>query len=464
MINHACPLIVLDDESDELWAVTQGLGNCGFPAISHLIDAGKLERTPSEKYAGIRFFFTDLHVLGGGAIKLEAHVSALAKFIQQLIDPTCYVLVFWSKFQDEVESAKQMLNKYLPREYLPFAYETLAKEDAKHAADKDQSVSEPAREDLRCQISEVVNRYPQLKAIMNWESLVSKAAVETTNRLISTISTITDEGACSFADPANVRAVLARMAQEALGGPHAPDAPTKGLTIALLPILQDLMERAKNGGVDELQEFLAITDDATISLPHASLSSLLNDFFVHAEGQNISALERGAVIRLAEAYLNGHDGLSRDISVQPGDWKDSVGREFVLNWGQKSPSDLDDIRAWLDTKDVYAVELSADCDHAQNKSRSQRFLFAFFVSSARLTNFFSKKKTAWANGAIYATPEITLGGVRGKLLISCRIFFARPHGNAVLGRAVTRLRKDVIDEVSHHYVTHMRRPGAIAFS
>ena len=466
MINHACPLIVLDDERDELWAVTQGLGTCGLPAIPHLIDAGKLVREPPEKYAGVRFLFTDLHVLGGGATKLEQHVAALAKFIQTLMKPTCYVLIFWSKYQDEVVDAQKLLSKYLPTEYAPFAYETLAKEDAKNAADQDENVAGPASVDLCRQIKEIVDRYPQLKAIMNWEASVSKAAVETTNRLVASISKKTKDGECSFTDHASVRAVLARMAQEALGLPHAPNAPTKGLTLALIPILQDLLERTNDAGSKELRSFLSIADESPITLPHAGLNSLLNDFFIHAESADVPALDRGSVIRLSDEYLTNAEGFSRDIGLSDiaGDWKESICREFVSNWKEKVAADRDNIKKTLATNSVYAVELSADCDYAQNKQRTQRFMLALFVPSEQVRpTFYSKSKDSWANESIYSTPEITLGSICGRLLISCRVFIAKPHGIAVEGEAVTRLRKDVIDEISHVYTSHMRRPGKIAF-
>ena len=200
-------------------------------------------------------------------------------------------------------------------------------------------------------------------------------------------------------------------------------------------------------------------------MPHADLKPLLNDFFIHSEDDGSGPLDRGAVVRFDTGYLE--QGLLQDVGLmdEAGDWREAVCREFYSGW--KTDKDKEagkQAKQALQAENVYAVELSAVCDHAQNKQRTQRFLFALFVPSAvGNTPFFHIKKGTVAHDAIYVTPEITLNAVSGRLLISCRVFLAKPYKSAVAGTCVTRLRKDVVDELAHHYATHMRRPGKIAF-
>jgi hypothetical protein len=460
MIEQACPVVVLDDQREELWQVAHGLGLCGLPVMPHLVREGRLEKAPVEPYSGVRLLFTDLHLLGSTQGKPEQYVSALIKFLQILIRPSNYLIVFWSAYAHEAEEAWALLSARVPQGYLPMSYEWLPKELASNACHEDEAVSAPARAELEAKVRAVIDKVPQLKALMNWEGAVSKAAASTTNELLRTLVM----GKASIKHPDQVRAVLVRMTQEAMGYPYAPSDAARGLTQALLPMVQDTLERgtASRGQV-ELAEFLAIGDEKPVDLPTNELLPYLNNFFVHAEGDVVDPLDRGAVVRFEPAYLAGADGFTRDVGLMddPGDWREAVCREFFIGWNsKKGDAAAVNAKAELREASVYAVELSAVCDHAQDKQRSQRFLFAIFVPPKQ-TNFLNKRKTA--NEAIYVTPEITLDGVVGNLLVSCRVFLSRPYRQMVAGVAVTRLRKDVVDELSHLYATHMRRPGKIAF-
>ncbi len=457
MIEQACPVIVLDDDRGELWNVSHGLGFCGFPVMPHLVRAGKLERTPDSPYSGVRLLFTDLHLLGPAQSKPEQYIGALISFIKKLVKPSAYVIVFWSNYVNEAEDAWKILSSRIDASIRPLAYRALSKDLAKAACDDDESVSAPAREELRKSLKDVVSSFPHLQALMTWEASVSKAASETTCDLLRLLP----KGGASLDNPDHVRAVLARMAQEALGYPYGPTAAVKGLTQALLPIVQDWLERRALHEKD-LTNFLSIRDDKKIELPTTQLSALLNDFFIHAEGDVTGPFDRGAVVRFEDAYLEAPDGFARDVgpsSTEP-DWREVVCGEFCINW--RTIKDLEagqNAKKSLKPELVFAVELSAICDHAQDKPRTQRFLLGVFIPTD--TKGFTGKQLA--NEAIYTTPEITIGGINGRLLVSCRVFLTRPYRQMFAGIAVTRLRKDVVDELSHHYATHMRRPGKIAF-
>lgn len=462
MIHQSCPVLVLDDERDELWQVSHGLALCGLPVMSHHVRGGQLEYVPEIPHAGVRLLFTDLHLLGSTQSKPEQYVAALISFIKKLVQPTTYVVVFWSNYEEEAAEAWNLLRQRAPAALQPFAYRSLPKELAKRACDNDEDIAKEARAALRKRVEEVLDEFPQLQAMMNWETSVSQAAATTTNQLVRVLA----KGNAPVGKSENVRAVFARMAQEAVGYPYAAAASTRGLLQALNPILLDCLERSGVPAHEHLARFLAISDDKQISLPDKSLVPFLNDFFIHAEGDVKDALDRGAVVRFSEEYLKSPEGLSRDIGLtdgKPGEWQEAVCREFHKTWRSASTTEAGSKakNALLPTS-VYGIELSAVCDHAQDKQRSQRFLFALFVPTASSGDFLDKNNRP-ANDAIYVTPEITVDNVTGRFLISCRVFIARPHRETVPGKPISRLRKDVVDELSHLYSTHLRRPGKIAF-
>jgi len=469
VIEHSCPVIVLDDVREELWQISHGLSVCGLPIMPHLIVGGRLERQPPNRHEGVRLLFTDLHVLGPTQSKPELYVSALVRFIQQLINPSTYLIVFWSAYPEEAERAWELLVSRLKtigaENLIPFGYRILDKAEIKNISDEDIEISAKATEDVNASIKAIFDDFPQLKSLMQWESCASRAASATSNELISKL----DKGGIPFTNCDAVKSTLKRMSQEALGLPHAPNAPTKGVYQALSPIAQDwLSHEAEKGALDE---FLDLNSKTSTPLPAViagkpKLATLLNDFFIHTEQSNVKPFERGALIRVSETFLNGeYFGLVHEIGLTENgnDWREAICVEFGFQFTQKSEADKNPCKSLISAKNIYVVELSADCDYAQDKARSHRFLLALFVPNPDLKNFYSKSKNLYANEAIYSTPEITLDGVEGKLLISCRVFISRPNKKTIPGNPVTRIRQEVLSEIAHHYATHMRRPGKIAF-
>lgn len=468
MIDHSCPVIVLDNDKQELWEISHGLAVCGLPIMPHLIINGQLERKPTKPYEGVRVLFTDLHVLDI-ANKPEQYVSALVNFIRQLINPSTYLIVFWSAYPGEADEAWSLLVSRLKtvkaEDLIPFAYRVLDKTEVKEISSDDEKVATKATENVKQSIAAIFNDFPQLQSFMHWESCASRAASATSNELIDKLN----RGGIPFTDNVAVKATLKRMSQEALGYPHAPNAPTKGVYQALIPIAQDwLNKEAEKGALDQ---FLALTGREKTPLPQEAegkpkLASLLNDFFIHSERDGLKSSERGVVIRLSEEFLTNKElGLIQEIGMSEtaGDWREAICVEFLLNFSRPATKEQEDIKSKVQAANVLVIELSADCDYAQDKPRSHRYLLSLFVSLTDLKLFYSTKKREAANESIFVTPEMTLGGVPGRLLVSCRVFLTRPYQGTVEGTAVTRMRQEVLSQIAHHYATHMRRPGTIAF-
>lgn len=469
MIDHSCPIIVIDDEKQELWEIAHGLGLCGLPIVPHLIVNGRLERNIASPCEGIRILFTDLHVLGPVHSKPEQYVSALVNIIRQLISPSTYLIVFWSAFPEEAEMAWGLLvarlNTMGAEGLVPFNYCVLDKTEVKNISDEDEAISLKATENVRKSIRDIFDKFPQLRSFMQWESSMSRAASATSNELIGKLN----DGGIEFTNCDAVRDTLKRMSQEALGFPHAYKTPTKGVFQALMPITQDWLNKESDKGV--LDQFLGLTDSVKIALPKGAvgcpnLASLLNDFFIHSEQSDLKISERGAVIQLAEDFLERKDtGLVHEIGLatQDGDWREAMCMEFAIGFSNLDESKKEEAKSKLNPSEIFAVELSADCDYAQDKARSLRFLLAIFVPATNIRQFYSETKKSCAHDAIYMTPDITIGGTVGRLLISCRVFLTRPYQRTLEGSTVTRIRQEVLSEIAHRYVTHVRRPGKIAF-
>lgn len=469
MINRACPAIVLDDKKEHLWAITHGLSVCGFPVMPHWVCDKQLEFSPAVPYQGVRLIFTDLHILGDDENKLETLVSALISFIKKLVAPSSYLLVFWSEYEHEADDAWVILEARMKdRELLPFGYRKISKTNVLQISDGDRDISKDAVSKVQREIHSILQDLPQLQALFNMEACISSASAKAVNGLVGAMQS----GRVGFLDTDNVRKVMQRMSQEALGSAHAPSKPASGFAQAMMPIFQDCWERIHEDQMPDVKSFLGTIKKGKIQLPE-SIPSRLNNYFIHAEGNVSSATERGALINMSEEYLcKVSGGFCSRIGLNgdtPGDWRESICSEFAVNWkGIRTQESGVATKSSLLPQYIYAVELSPECDHAQNKQRSQRFFVAIFVPNEQMNAFSKTDKDGIptfepANAAIYVTPEIFLRNVAGRLFVSCRQFISKPHNQSPPGECVSRLRKDSIEELAHHYASHLRRPGKICF-
>lgn len=469
MINRACPAIVLDDKKDHLSAITHGLSVCGFPVIPHWICEKQLEFSPSSPYQGVRLVFTDLHILGDDENKLETLVSALISFLKKLVAPSSYLLVFWSEYEQEADQAWAILEaRMVDKTLLPFGYKKISKTNVLQIAEEDRDASRAAVAAVQLEIQAILEDLPQLQAFLNLEACISSASAKAVNGLIQAMQS----GGIGFLDKDNVQKVMQRMSQEALGSAHAPAKPAVGFAQAMMPIFQDCWERIQEDQMSAVRSFLGTIKKRKIELP-GSIPSRLNNYFIHAEGNAFAPTERGALVNLSAEYLSKESGgfcsrigLNGDI---PGDWQESICSEFAIEWKNiRTNAKGVALKTSLSSQQIYAVELSPECDHAQNKQRSQRFFVAVFVPNDQIKAFSKVDKDdnptfVPANAAIYVTPEIFLRNIAGHLFISCRQFISKPHNQSPPGECISRLRKDSIEELAHHYASHLRRPGKIYF-
>jgi hypothetical protein len=122
---------------------------------------------------------------------------------------------------------------------------------------------------------------------------------------------------------------------------------------------------------------------------------------------------------------------------------------------------------------LHIVELGPECDHVQGKVSTHRYLLALLVPSALIGAFTggAKGKKApdsprYRNESVLDAGKVSLKTTapgEWHLLVSCRCFMALASQNAIQGQPSFRLRRALIEEVAHRYVTYARRPGVMRF-
>lgn len=458
MIPSYARVAALDDNPDHLQKIVLGLARAGFCAFPLLFDAGKFEPTLSRIFPGMRLVFTDIHMGATGyTSNSKTWASTIIMGLKTVVDTGPYGLIFWSEFPGEVDGVWAEISDRAEDAglVLPVCRGTIAKKDVLGVLEP--STEKFDAESLRDKIFKQLANFHTLKLAMAWDERVAEAAMRSTNRLyeLATKDVSHEKKDSQWCD------LLAYLAQEAVGKNQSIKTPTLALDNALLPLVEDQLFRQTTVSNDDdvsnnpiAKRLSSLSGNKKLELsPEIPAKTLNAHYLVDEATESSSTWERGMVTRLRKDFLSspkfvGLFGCNAD---------DLIDQEFAIGGSVD-----DEVKKQVT---LHVVELGAECDHVQDKVKSHRYLLALQVPSLQMSKFFNDKKNRPANDSIWDIGEISFGQSADSfhLLISCRRFMVLPSKVQVDGSCKFRLRKAVVEELSHHYVTYLRRPGAMRF-
>lgn len=446
-------IAAIDDDEDHLQKIAWGLGKAGFCPIAFRFEDGKLENPPDTPLAGIRLVFSDIHMIPGGANNEVLHASNIINCLKKIVGNGPYALIFWSRYPDEVDRMRQLIEARAPQLglTLPLGYGRIDKnsifnlEPAQGAGDD----FNPTR--LRELILEQVGQFHTLGAVSSWDERVATAAAHSTNQLFSLAGAEANR-------TETWEKLLAYLACEASGFEQTKANVRDALDAALLPLLEDQLTLIGREPGNNSQNFSGINRflDTQPKRPGAVDLDRLNSSYLIEEilpDSSWKMSDRGVVTQLKGGFINSGEFMRAFGLVD----KELILREFALN----SPLPTD---AEIQQMKLHLVEIGAECDHVQGKVSTHRYLLALLVPLS-LKNKCINKKGECKNASILDSGSLYLKAKDGvyHLLISCRCFMSLAPAQVVDGAASFRLRKDLMNEVVHNYTTHARRPGVMRF-
>jgi hypothetical protein len=463
MIPAYSRVVAIDDNEDHLQKIVWGLAKAGFCPIPFHLDDGRLENPPERPLPGIRLVFTDIHMVGGSMTQSTTHASNILNCLKRIISSGPYILVFWSQYPGDSEPIAALIRERAADYGItpPIGFGAIDK-NAVFKASETTTNDEFDPDELRELILQSVSKYKTLAVTTSWEDRVARGAARTTNRLFELVS--------SSAEPeADWEKLLAFLASEAVGKDNAFRAFTNALDAALLPLLEDqlyLIGSEPTLPPDDVAKLVALVGQPLVERPAAVAASNLNSSYLIEEiDSNSTAIRaspasRGMVSKLGASFINS----GPFIRAFDCDAKSLLRREFAT----RELDDADNSQVKL-----HIVELGPECDHVQGKISTQRYLLAVLVPSELLGAFTGGAKGGkipsspkFRNDSILDLGRIFLRGAPGKewhLLISTRCFMTLPARAIVDSVPQFRLRRALLEEVAHRYVTYTRRPGVMRF-
>ncbi len=172
-------VLVVDDVFDEAKPIIQALGKSGIGCIYHSGD--KIEDFPDKPFEGIRVVFLDLRLSVGGENHLV--LSKTVEVLRVLVKPeTMPLLVLcWTKHPDDVNKFSDMAIKDIPG-LKPGFIKGIPKPNKK--------VDDwPANfyNELIPKIEKIINNYPPVGILWDWEQVVHESVSMTTQTLAETV-------------------------------------------------------------------------------------------------------------------------------------------------------------------------------------------------------------------------------------------------------------------------------------
>lgn len=482
MIYSPVRAIAIDNNGLELVSIVNGLAAQGVPCSAHLYDVGDLiPAPPAGGYRHLRLAFVDVNLQDTAGLEIKNLASIITAVLKKAIATNCgpYSLIFWTSFQDKVDELRPEIIRQFEQQGVPapslithlgkadLIPLTNGKEAEQLVVGLREHFEKQAElgDKLGASIDAALRQSGAVSVASAWETMLSEAAADTLAELYAEAKDIPDVDAGSaFAD------LLATIAVEAIGHKNAREEPLAGLTEGLLELVLDNLRSASSSVVAEAvvkTELSARIKAGSSALPEKTVAQINRLFQVELfdGAQAVTRITRGLVLRPSEAFLQTA-GLGEGWGAFV--WREILHDPVRLNGADPRKQELVARKAEVAGKvRPLLIEVGADCDHAQRKPRSHRFLLAAEVPADCVVDFLASadasRRTPYVADAIEVLGPWPLAGTLASVAVCCKRFLSLQTDDIPVGcEAVMRFRSTMVNHLLHRYSTLSTRPGFVS--
>ncbi|WP_217540319.1 hypothetical protein [Vibrio metschnikovii] len=453
-------IVLIDDDKDDLDTIQNSFVRMGYPCFPL-----QYQRDDPENRSGIdhvnldmikpRIVISDLNLQELQKLDEKQLAGPIATVLQKLPLNGPFILYFWSRNASTVEPVMKII--YERYKDIPYPI---------HWGVLDKAQFKSGQLDLKEQVATIMKESRVFEALCNWECRVSTAAQKTTDSLFSLARVPEPSSLDNFKDKTTekLQAMLAVIGNEAIGIENAAADPDAAIELGLAPVLHDHISSIRNKGYSDFWRDSVPSIGTEIPLDKKVATKLNSFCHVEEVCSDYSKGCRGVFLELAADVLVDPNKRKKIESRFGASLDTIIDEEFLVQIAKERQRAL--VRN--ETK-IGFVEISAECDQAQKKTKLHRYVFAAltplkYTPEGEATFELYGKHNKKSHNGIYRVPDISLGEIDYMLQLSFKYQIGSlPHENSWLGNSLLRLRDQIMVDISFNCAQYISRPGIIAF-
>ncbi|MFT7687805.1 MAG: hypothetical protein ACI9FB_003162 [Candidatus Azotimanducaceae bacterium] len=448
-------IVLVDDKKEDLDAIQNSFTCAGYPCFPIHYRNDEPSNVTGIDHVNLRMLnsrviITDLNLqeLQVDATQL---VGPIAEVLQKLATEGPYVLYFWSKNASTVTEVMELIEtRYSEAVHYPLHWGILDKAHYKNRPDE-----------LIDKVTGLFAENPVFNALFGWENRVSTSAQRTTDSLFKLAIPLESTGIADFQSlvTTKLQTMLAVIGNEAIGQKNAKDEPEVAVELGLEPVLHDQLNSNSNElGHASWQSAAPEIGEAVNIKPE--LATKLNSFYhIEQVETEYSKACRGVFLEIDGRVLNDtkkREKLETRLGIK---LNDLINEEFLAQIVKKN-----NIETVSKATKLGFIEVSAECDQAQQKTKLHRYILAALTPLKYEEFIIFGKQGKKSHSGIYRAPDINIGEVDYMLQLSFKYQIGSiPSENTWLGCAKFRLRDQIMTDISFSCAQYVSRPGIITF-
>lgn len=433
-------ITLIDNEEEELDRLSQSFVSAGIPCLPVIYDEkdGLKNRTLPPSY-GSRIIFLDLNLSSSANQEPKVMVAPIAETLGSLKIEGPYLLVFWSKHTDKVDEVMKLLVERFPEVQLPVSHSSI---------EKHNYISNPKA--LKTKIRELIVYDPFFNAIRGIEDLFVSSALSVSTELYQ----LAHRNSGGKTPVEVMKELLTVVSHEAAGAKNAGVDALKSLVDGLSPLVADHLLR-KSADCDlegTLTKALPGLVGDTPTLEDKMTAKLNSNFHIDI-GEQKNIWGQGMFRKIKEQYLKD-TGKFRDIK------KTLFSGIINYNKSLHGMSREDSVEKFIADSTIGLIEISPDCDHAQQHISVHHFVAGVLVPDG----ISDLKMTKGTRPHIYEFPVLWYNDTKYSLILNFRFQIGLTKSCRYLENSVLfRIREQIWREVSIQAAQYASRPGIIKF-
>lgn len=427
-------IIIVDDVEEDLQKLSKVFYNHGIGCRAFPYDGFTFPDTPLK---GVRFAFFDIHL--DQSPENTALFSTLKNTISKYISEEngIYVLIFWSNRKDLIPEFIEFVNR------TDDSFKANLKPIALEVLDKNEFLDPDS--DLETKLNAILSN-DFVECLIKFDETVLLAATQTLDKILSIIP-FTDQWGKTDQFSSDCKAVFSKIAEASYGFTQAQRNPDTAIKEAITPVFESILKQNDDSCWKKFLTPLRVARNSSeLKFPSSVSTAKLNSIF-HIDNYNIGhrdKTERGALCLIKKDKVD--EVFNNIIRMRFLDW-------FPLTFPGLNKEDRQ-------LSKVIAIEISAACDYAQAKKRTNKYVLGAIIPEECISRLNTEKTGEY----LFVIPfSFEMEGKNYKIGLNLNYTIVEQDNLLFLDHPILILNKEIMDFIGSKYANHISRLGITCF-